>query len=57
MLEYIITSVIGLLSLTAIGVLLIVTSYREYRLRKKVELLQYMIDNSYETDKVDIDSL
>lgn len=57
MLEYIITSVIGLLSLTAIGVLLIVTSYREYRLRKKVELLQYMIDNSYETDKVDIDNL
>lgn len=57
MIDYIVTSVLALLCLTAVTVLLIVTTHREYRLRKKVELLEYMIDNSYETEKVDIDKL
>lgn len=55
--EIMITQIIALCGLIAIAILLITTGYKEFRLRKKVELLTHIIDKGYEHDNVDINSL
>ena len=49
--------VVALLGMVGITIVLIVANFREYRLRKKVELLQYMIDKGYETENIDISNI
>lgn len=55
--ETLIVQGLALLSLTTLGVLLIITGYREFKLRKKVELLKHIIDCGYEHENVDINNL
>ena len=50
-------SCFGIGCLTSVIIILIVNRVREFRLQKKVELLQYMIDKDYETDKIDINNI
>lgn len=56
MVEIVITQIFGVMALTAIAVLLIISGYREYRLRKKVEVLKSLIENKYEYNEVDLNN-
>lgn len=55
--DLLIIQLMALASLTTLGILLIVFGYREYRLRKKVDLLRHMIDRGYEHENVDINNI
>lgn len=57
MIELLVPQVFAIASMTAIIILFIVFSYKEYRLRKKIELLTHLIDKGYETENVDINNL
>lgn len=34
-------------------VILVIDTYKEYKLKKKIDLLKYMMDKGYETDNID----
>ena len=55
--EYIVLPALAIAALTTISILLIVFGYKEYRLNKKIELLKCIVENGYEHDNVDINSL
>lgn len=55
--EYIFVQIVALLGLTAITTLLIITNYREFKYRKKIEFLTHLVDKGYETEYVDINNL
>ena len=50
-------AIFGLGCLTAISIILIDSGRKQHKLNKKIELLEYMIDKDYETDKVDINNI
>lgn len=53
----IIATITPIICLTAVAITIEVFGYLEERLRKKAEVLEYMMDKDYETDKVDINKL
>lgn len=50
-------AIFGLGCLTAIVIILSLANRDIHKLDKKIELLEYMIDKNYETDKVDINNI
>lgn len=57
MIGIILTQVLGILTMATVAILLIIYGYKEYKLRKKIELLTHIIDKGYETENVDINNL
>lgn len=57
MIGIILAQVLGILTMATVAILLIVYGYKEYKLRKKIELLTHIIDKGYETENVDINNL
>lgn len=54
---YIITQIVAILALTAITTLLIIFNCKEYKYRKKIEFLTHLVDNGYESQKIDLNKL
>lgn len=55
--EFIFIQLFGVAAMTAIVTLLIVFNYKEYRIRKRTDIIEKLIDNGYEHDKIDINKL
>lgn len=52
-----IITITPIICLTAIAITIVVFGYLEEKLKRKAEVLEYMMDKDYETDKVDINKL
>lgn len=57
MIEILLPQCLAIAAMATIAILIIVFGYKEYRLRKKVELLTHIVDKGYEHDNVDINTL
>lgn len=55
--EILISQLIALMCITAIAVLLIVFSFKEFKLRKKIELLTHLVDKGYEYEHIDLNNI
>ena len=55
--EYVIYSIVAILSLAAVAIVTVVGACRDYRYGKKIEFLKHLVDKDYETENIDINNL
>ena len=56
MIEILLPQCLAIAAMATIAILIVVFGYKEYRLRKKVELLTHIVDKGYEHENVPLNN-